>query len=120
MAEHGLPQLGSASIEEYALSAAVAARAGGDSRAAIERAAAAVSESRTPLRRPHLVFLLAIAGGVATVDPDRSRLLFGPDSWSRAFLRLGDGLRLLMSGRILDSKAEFHGALDGFRATGDR
>ncbi|MFQ6325859.1 BTAD domain-containing putative transcriptional regulator [Nocardia sp. CWNU-33] len=120
IAEHLLPQLDSTSVEEYALCAAVAARAGGESRAAIERAAAAVSESRTPLRRPHLVFLLAIAGGMATVDPDRSRLLFGPDSWSQAFLRLGDGLRLLMSGRILDSEAEFHGALDGFRITGDR
>ncbi|MFD6158777.1 BTAD domain-containing putative transcriptional regulator [Nocardia sp. NPDC060256] len=120
MAEQLLPQLDPASVEEYALCAAVAARGGGESRAAVERAAAAVSESRTPLRRPHLVFLLAIAGGMATVDPDRARLLFGPDAWSRAFLRLGDGLRLLMSGRMPDSEAEFRSALAGFRATGDR
>ncbi|WP_330185100.1 winged helix-turn-helix domain-containing protein [Nocardia sp. NBC_01503] len=120
VAEHLLPQLDSASVEEYALCVSMAARAGGDSRAAIERAATLVSESRTSLRRPHVVFLLAIAGGMTTADPDRSRQLFGSDPWSRAFLRLGDGLGMRMSGRILDSEAEFRCALDGFRVTGDR
>ncbi|MFB8009736.1 BTAD domain-containing putative transcriptional regulator [Nocardia sp. NPDC056000] len=117
--------------EEFALCVTVAARGasglGADNHlaaaqfaAAVENAAAAVAELESPLRRPYLVLLLAFAGGRIPGDPDKVRQLFGPDPWSRAFLRLGDGLGLFMSGRAAEAEPEFLAALAGFRAIGDR
>ncbi|MGO4617224.1 BTAD domain-containing putative transcriptional regulator [Nocardia sp. 2YAB30] len=118
LADRLLPQLDpAASAENYGLCAAVAAR-GGDARTAIACATAAVAGSEIPLQRPHVVFLLAIAGGRIDAEPERQ--LFGPDSWSQSFLHLGEGLRLLMSGRPLEAEPEFRSALSGFRDTGDR
>ncbi len=109
-----------ASAEEYGLCAAIAARVGAGPSVAVTRAVAALSGLERPLQRPHLVFLLATVGGLLDLPPQRQRPLFGPDPWSQAFLRLGEGLRLLMSGEPLAAEPEFHCALEGFRATGDR
>ncbi|MEV6068234.1 BTAD domain-containing putative transcriptional regulator [Nocardia sp. NPDC052001] len=121
----------SGDAEEFALCVTVAARgakafdAAGHAVAAeyttvIARAAAAVARLETPLRRPYLVLLLAFAGGRIPGDPDRMRQLFGSDPWSQAFVRLGDGLGLFMSGRVAESEPEFLAALAGFRSIGDR
>ncbi|MFF2553610.1 BTAD domain-containing putative transcriptional regulator [Nocardia sp. NPDC058058] len=121
----------SGDAEEFALCVTVAARgakafdAAGHAVAAeyttvIAQAAAAIARLETPLRRPYLVLLLAFAGGRIPGDPDRMRRLFGSDPWSQAFVRLGDGLGLFMSGRAAESEPEFLAALAGFRGIGDR
>lgn len=116
-----LPALDPAvSLEEYTLCVAVAARARTEPSAAVMSAVAALSSVEKPLQRPHVVFLLATAGGLPELGPERERLLFGPDRWSQAFLQLGEGLRLLMSGEPQAAEHELHCALGGFRATGDR
>ncbi|WP_433757355.1 BTAD domain-containing putative transcriptional regulator [Nocardia sp. CA-135398] len=109
-----------ADVEEYAFCVAVAARAGTGPPVPVTRAAAALSGLERPLRRPHLVFLLATAGGLLDLPPQRQRVLFGPDRWSQSFLRLGTGLRHLLSGEPLQAEPELHCALADFRATGDR
>lgn len=109
-----------ASAEEYALCVAVAARGKPGPSAAVGVAVAAVSQIEKPLRRPHLVFLLATVGGLLRPETERLDRLFGPDPWARAFRRLGEGLRLLMSGRPRLAEPEFCCALADFRATGDR
>ncbi|MGW4242125.1 BTAD domain-containing putative transcriptional regulator [Nocardia sp. NPDC004722] len=106
--------------ERYALCVAVAGRGRGDLVAEAERAAAGIVAVECPLRQPHLVLLLAMAGGMLPGDPADLRRLFGPDAWSQAFLRMGDGMGLLMSGRAEESEPEFAAALAGFRAIGDR
>ncbi|MFB7720572.1 BTAD domain-containing putative transcriptional regulator [Nocardia sp. NPDC056100] len=124
-------QNSSGDAEEFALCVTVAARgakafdAAGHAVAAeyttvIAQAAAAVARLETPLRRPYLVLLLAFAGERIPGDPDRMRQLFGSDPWSQAFVRLGDGLGLFMSGRAAESEPEFLAALAGFRSIGDR
>ncbi|MGW4774381.1 BTAD domain-containing putative transcriptional regulator [Nocardia sp. NPDC004278] len=116
-----LPALDPAtSVEDHGLCVAVAARARTGPLVAVNRAAAALSSVESPLQRPHLVFLLATVGGLLDLPPERQRLLFGPDQWSQAFLRLGTGLRLLMSGEPLVAEPELWCALAGFRATRDR
>ncbi|WP_326357665.1 BTAD domain-containing putative transcriptional regulator [Nocardia sp. CDC160] len=106
--------------ERYALCVAVAARGRADLGSEVERAAAGLAALKEPLRQPHVILLLALAGGMVPGDPARLRRLFGPDAWSQAFLRLGEGLGLFMSGKIAESEPEFAAALAGFRATGDR
>lgn len=107
-------------VEEFALCAAVSAWGGGDVRARIQRAVAAVSDCESPLRRPHLVFLLALAGGLLEGGPEAQRRLFGDDPWSRGFVRLGEGLRLFMTGDPAAAEPEFQCALGEFRSIGDR
>ncbi|MEV6771885.1 BTAD domain-containing putative transcriptional regulator [Nocardia sp. NPDC051030] len=107
-------------VEAYALCVAVGARGGALSGAEVERATAAVGRLETPLRRPYLVFLLAVAGGLLTSSAEQQRRLFGPDAWSQAFTRLGEGLRMLMSGNPIDAEPELRTALEDFRVTGDR
>jgi predicted ATPase/DNA-binding SARP family transcriptional activator len=85
----------------------------------LDRAAAGLSALDGPLRRPHVVFLLAMAGRLLDVDPAWQHRLFGDDPWSQAFLRMGDGLRLLLGGQAA-AEAELTAALAGFRAAGDR
>ncbi|WP_405491867.1 BTAD domain-containing putative transcriptional regulator [Nocardia sp. NBC_00511] len=106
--------------EQFALCVAVAARGCGDVGPALAQATSAIAASPTALHRPHVVFLLAIVGGLLPGNPADLRRLLGADPWSRAFLRLGDGLGLLMSGRAADSEPEFHSALTEFRTIGDR
>jgi tetratricopeptide (TPR) repeat protein len=99
--------------EEYAFCAVL-----GDGEQ-LDRAAAGLAALDGPLRRPHVVFLLAMAGRLLEVDPAQQHRLFGDDPWSQAFLRMGDGLRLLLDGQAA-AAAELTAALDGFRTTGDR
>ncbi|MEU6586966.1 BTAD domain-containing putative transcriptional regulator [Nocardia sp. NPDC046763] len=106
--------------EQYALAVAVAARGRDDLAAEVERAAARVAAQEYPMRRPHLIFLLALTGGMLPGKPAELRRLFGADDWSQAFLRLGDGMGLFMSGRVDESEPEFAVALVGFRRIGDR
>ncbi|MGY2062384.1 hypothetical protein ACW9HQ_46525, partial [Nocardia gipuzkoensis] len=114
--ERILPQVDpSRSPEDFALCVAVAARGGSLPRSEIDRATAALATADGPLRYPHTVFLLAMVGGFVDRDPR-----FDRDPWSRAFHRLGIGLRLLLSGDPLAAEPEFHTALADFRATGDR
>ncbi|MFE3190066.1 BTAD domain-containing putative transcriptional regulator [Nocardia sp. NPDC059240] len=130
LASHVLPQLDPAVAaamvgrggdpERYALCVAVAARGRSDLVAEAERAAAGIVALKSPLRQPHLVLLLAMAGGMLPGEPADLRRLFGPDAWSQAFLRMGDGMGLLMSGHAEESEPEFTAALAGFRAIGDR
>ncbi|MFJ4650194.1 BTAD domain-containing putative transcriptional regulator [Nocardia sp. NPDC088792] len=107
-------------VEEFALCAAVAAWGGGDVRERVRVAAARVSASGTPLRRPHLVFLLALAGGLLEGGQEARERLFGNDAWSRGFVRLGEGLRLYMTGEPAAAEPEFRCALGEFRSVGDR
>ncbi|MEC3954324.1 BTAD domain-containing putative transcriptional regulator [Nocardia sp. CDC153] len=107
-------------VERYALCVAVAARGRVDFGSEVERAAAGLAALKEPLRQPHVILLLALAGGMVPGEPATLRRLFGSDAWSQAFLRLGDGLGLFMSGKIVESEPEFAAALAGFRATGDR
>lgn len=86
----------------------------------IERAAAGIAELAGPLRRPHVVFLLALVGGLIPGDPEELQGLLGADDWPRAFERLGAGLGLFMSGHAVEAEPEFLAALGGFRRTGDR
>ncbi|MEV4237326.1 BTAD domain-containing putative transcriptional regulator [Nocardia sp. NPDC049737] len=109
-----------ADVEEYAFCVAVAARARTGSPVPVTRAAAALSTIERPLRRPHLVFLLATVGGLLDLPSQRQHVLFGPDRWSQSFVRLGTGLRHLMSGAPLLAEPELRCALEDFRATGDR
>lgn len=102
------------SAEEYAFCVV----AGGGSAEQLDRATAGVAAHDGPLRRPQVVFLLTMAGRLVKVDPAREHLLFGDDPWSQAFLRMGDGLRLLLGGQ--PAEAALTGALAGFRAAGDR
>ncbi|WP_433565644.1 BTAD domain-containing putative transcriptional regulator [Nocardia sp. CA-151230] len=106
--------------EQYAVAVAVAARGRDDLATEVERAAARVAAQEHPMRQPHLIFLLALAGGMLPGEPAELRRLFGADDWSQAFLRLGDGMGLFMSGRIDESEPEFAAALAGFRRIGDR
>ncbi len=106
--------------EEYALCAAVAARGEAGPSPAVGTAVSAVSRLEKPLRRPHLVFLLAMAGGLPGPQGERLGGLFGPDPWARAFRCLGNGLGLLMSGQPELAELELRCALTGFRDTGDR
>ncbi|MEV6101969.1 BTAD domain-containing putative transcriptional regulator [Nocardia sp. NPDC051981] len=106
--------------ERYALVVAVAARGRDDLAAEVERAAAGVAAQEHPMRQPHLIFLLALAGGMLPGEPGELRRLFGADDWSQAFLRLGDGMALFMSRRVDESEPEFAAALAGFRRNGDR
>ncbi|MET9625858.1 BTAD domain-containing putative transcriptional regulator [Lentzea sp. NPDC006480] len=114
------PDSGEPAAEEYALCVVAAAATGADLGEHLDRAAAAIAASDRPLRRPHVVFLLAMAGRRIDVEPARQHRLFDADSWSRAFLRMGDGLLLLHGGRIPAAEAELTAALDGFRSAGDR
>jgi predicted ATPase/DNA-binding SARP family transcriptional activator len=107
--------------EEYAFCVVAAAGTGADLRDHLDRAAAAIAAHDQPLRRPHVVFLLAMAGrALVQVDPARQHRLLDIDPWSRAFLRMGDGLRLLLGGQAVAAEAELTSALDGFRSAGDR
>ncbi|WP_218025053.1 BTAD domain-containing putative transcriptional regulator [Nocardia pseudovaccinii] len=108
-----------ADVEEYAFCVAVAARVRTGPPVPVTRAASAVSDIERPLRRPHLVFLLATVGGLLDL-PEQQHVLFGPDRWSQSFLRLGTGLRHLMSGEPLSAEPELQCALEEFRVTGDR
>jgi predicted ATPase/DNA-binding SARP family transcriptional activator len=101
--------------EEYAFCVV----AGGGSAEQLDRAAAGLAAHDGPLRRPHVVFLLAMAGRLVEVEPARQHLLFGDDPWSQAFLRMGNGLRLQLDGQVA-AVSELTAALDGFRTTGDR
>lgn len=107
-------------VEHYALCVAVAARGRSDLGAELERAAAGVAGLDRPLRQPYTVLLLAVAGVMVPGDPAVLRRLFGDDAWSQAFLRLGDGIGMFMSGHVDESEAEFAAALAGFRGIGDR
>jgi predicted ATPase/plasmid stabilization system protein ParE len=97
--------------EEYAFCAAAAGTH-------LDRAAAGLVAHRGPLRRPYVVFLLAIAGRMLDGDPRPD--LIGDDPWSQAFQRMGEGLSFLLSGHAHDAEVSFTAALTGFRATGDR
>ncbi|WP_308168306.1 BTAD domain-containing putative transcriptional regulator [Nonomuraea sp. NEAU-A123] len=110
--------------EEYACCVVTAAATGNGTDAGLrdhlDRAAAGLAAYDRPLRRPHVVFLLAVAGRLVDVDPTRQHRLFDTDPWSQAFLRMGDGLRLLLGGQTSAAEAELTTALAGFRSAGDR
>ncbi|MFG1687214.1 BTAD domain-containing putative transcriptional regulator [Nonomuraea sp. NPDC049269] len=110
--------------EEYACCVVTAAATGNGSDAGLrdhlDRAAAGLAAYDRPLRRPHVVFLLAMAGRLVDVAPARQHRLFDTDPWSQAFLHMGDGLRLLLGGQTSAAEAELTTALAGFRSTGDR
>ncbi|WP_067827498.1 BTAD domain-containing putative transcriptional regulator [Nocardia inohanensis] len=107
-------------VEDYALCVAVAGRGRPEFAAEEARAGAAVAGLGRPLARPQLVFLLALAGGLLPGEPAALRVLFEGDAWSRAFARLGEGLRLFMTGEPGDAEPELTAALGDFRRIGDR
>ncbi|MEW1841566.1 BTAD domain-containing putative transcriptional regulator [Nonomuraea angiospora] len=86
----------------------------------LDRAAARLAARDRPLRRPHVVFLLSVAGRLLDVDPALQHRLFDADPWSQAFLRMGDGLRLLLGGQTSAAEDALTAALAGFRSAGDR
>ncbi|MEV4014605.1 BTAD domain-containing putative transcriptional regulator [Nonomuraea angiospora] len=86
----------------------------------LDRAAAGLAAYDRPLRRPHAVFLLSVAGRLLDVEPALQHRLFDTDPWSQAFLRMGDGLRLLLGGQTSAAEDALTAALAGFRSAGDR
>jgi predicted ATPase/DNA-binding SARP family transcriptional activator len=77
-------------------------------------------ETGEPLRYPYLFLLWAFSPRTKAKEGERLAALIGPDPWSRAFARIGDGLGAQYRGRIGEAEAHFSAALDGFRALGDR
>lgn len=73
-----------------------------------------------PLRYPYLFLLWAFSPRTKAEDGARLAALIGPDAWSRAFARIGDGLGAQYGGRIAEAEAHFSASLDAFRALGDR
>ncbi|MEV6441491.1 BTAD domain-containing putative transcriptional regulator [Amycolatopsis sp. NPDC051716] len=73
-----------------------------------------------PLRYPYLFLLWAFSPRTKAEDGERLAALIGPDAWSRAFARIGDGLGAQYRGRIAEAEAHFSAALDAFRTLGDR
>ncbi|NBH06489.1 AfsR/SARP family transcriptional regulator, partial [Amycolatopsis sp. SID8362] len=73
-----------------------------------------------PLRHPYLFLLWAFSPRPKAKEGERLAALIGPDPWSRAFARIGDGLGAQYGGRIADAEAHFAAALAGFRELGDR
>ncbi|RSD09127.1 BTAD domain-containing putative transcriptional regulator [Amycolatopsis eburnea] len=73
-----------------------------------------------PLRHPYLFLLWAFSPRPKAKEGARLAALIGPDLWSRAFARIGDGLGAQYGGRIADAEAHFAAALAGFRELGDR
>ncbi|MFF1611202.1 ATP-binding protein [Amycolatopsis sp. NPDC058278] len=73
-----------------------------------------------PLRYPYLFLLWAFSPRTKAEDGERLAALIGPDAWSRAFARIGDGLGAQYRGRIAEAEAHFSAALEAFRALGDR
>ncbi|MGW3967237.1 ATP-binding protein [Amycolatopsis sp. NPDC005003] len=73
-----------------------------------------------PLRHPYLFLLWAFSPRTKAEDGERLAALIGPDAWSRAFARIGDGLGAQYRGRIAEAEAHFSAALEGFRTLGDR
>ncbi|MEV6037822.1 BTAD domain-containing putative transcriptional regulator [Nonomuraea sp. NPDC052116] len=115
---------GAEQAEEYACCVVTAAATGNstdaDLRDHLGRAAAGLAAHDRPLRRPHVVFLLSMAGRLLDVEPALQHRLFDTDPWSQAFLRMGDGLRLLLGGRTSAAEDALTAALAGFRTSGDR
>ncbi|MGV9383818.1 BTAD domain-containing putative transcriptional regulator [Nonomuraea sp. NPDC003707] len=115
---------GAEKVEEYACCVVTAAATGNSTDAGLrdhlDRAAAGLAAHDRPLRRPHVVFLLSMAGRLLDVDPALQHRLFDTDPWSQAFLRMGDGLRLLLGGRTSAAEDALTAALAGFRTSGDR
>ncbi|OXM60121.1 ATP-binding protein [Amycolatopsis vastitatis] len=73
-----------------------------------------------PLRYPYLFLLWAFSARTKAEDGERLAALIGPDAWSRAFARIGDGLGAQYRGRIAEAEAHFSASLAAFRALGDR
>ncbi|KDN22271.1 ATP-binding protein [Amycolatopsis rifamycinica] len=73
-----------------------------------------------PLEYPYLFLLWAFSPRTKAEDGARLAALIGPDAWSRAFARIGDGLGAQYRGRIAEAEAHFSAALEAFRALGDR
>lgn len=72
------------------------------------------------LRYPYLFLLWAFSPRTKASDGERLAALIGPDTWSRAFARIGDGLGAQYRGRIDEAEAHFSASLQGFRDLGDR
>ncbi|WP_405165592.1 AAA family ATPase [Nocardia sp. NBC_01499] len=109
-----------APVEDYALCVVAAARGSADLHSRLDDAAAAITRAQRPLRRPYVVFLLAMAGVTFDADRTRQHFLFEPDPWSQAFARMSEGLQLLYSGQTSGAEVEFATALASFRSIGDR
>ncbi|MER6800554.1 AfsR/SARP family transcriptional regulator, partial [Amycolatopsis mediterranei] len=73
-----------------------------------------------PLEYPYLFLLWAFSPRTKAEDGARLAALIGPDAWSRAFARIGDGLGAQYRGRIAEAETHFSAALDAFRTLGDR
>ncbi|RSM44659.1 AfsR/SARP family transcriptional regulator [Amycolatopsis balhimycina DSM 5908] len=73
-----------------------------------------------PLRYPYLFLLWAFSPRTKAEDGERLAALIGPDAWSLAFARIGDGLGAQYRGRIAEAEAHFSASLAAFRTLGDR
>ncbi|WP_039923899.1 ATP-binding protein [Amycolatopsis decaplanina] len=76
--------------------------------------------SDEPLRHPYLFLLWAFSPRTKAKEGERLATRIGPDAWSQAFARIGDGLGAQYRGRITEAESHFSAARDGFRALGDR
>ncbi|MFI6303153.1 ATP-binding protein [Amycolatopsis thailandensis] len=76
--------------------------------------------SDEPLRHPYLFLLWAFSPRTKAKEGERLAARIGPDAWSQAFARIGDGLGAQYRGRITEAESHFSAARDGFRALGDR
>ncbi|WP_103349074.1 BTAD domain-containing putative transcriptional regulator [Amycolatopsis sp. CA-128772] len=73
-----------------------------------------------PLEYPYLFLLWAFSPRTKATEGARLAALIGPDAWSRAFARIGDGLGAQYGGRIAEAETHFSASLAAFRALGDR
>ncbi|MEV7548261.1 BTAD domain-containing putative transcriptional regulator [Amycolatopsis sp. NPDC089917] len=76
--------------------------------------------SDEPLRHPYLFLLWAFSPRTKAKEGGRLAARIGPDAWSQAFARIGDGLGAQYRGRITEAESHFSAARDGFRDLGDR
>ncbi|EMD24125.1 ATP-binding protein [Amycolatopsis azurea] len=76
--------------------------------------------SEEPLKHPYLFLLWAFSPRSKAKEGERLAARIGPDAWSQAFARIGDGLGAQYRGRVTEAESHFSAALDGFRALGDR
>ncbi|MFK0249335.1 ATP-binding protein [Amycolatopsis azurea] len=76
--------------------------------------------SEEPLQHPYLFLLWAFSPRSKAKEGERLTARIGPDAWSQAFARIGDGLGAQYRGRVTEAESHFSAALDGFRVLGDR
>ena len=109
--------------EEYAMCVtnAVAGGSSGDRAVAwLDRAAELLRRVEEPLRYPVTVVMWALIAGPARTESAVLAQQIGDDPWTRALVRMSEGLLAQVDGGLDDVEEACSEAVRGFRACGDR